>query len=74
MSYYTEPDSHIRGKVKVVLDFSTYANKKELQNATGVDRTDLAAQKDFIASKVEVDKLDINKLGNVRTSLSNWKI
>ena len=28
MSYCPEPDSHIRDKVKVVLDLSNYANKK----------------------------------------------
>ena len=28
MSYYPEPDSHIRHKVKVVLDLSNYATKK----------------------------------------------
>ena len=28
MSYYPEPYSHIRGKVKVVLDLSNYATKK----------------------------------------------
>ena len=28
MSYYPEPDSHIREKVKVVLDLSSYATKK----------------------------------------------
>ena len=28
MSYYPEPDSHIRDKVKVALDFSNYATKK----------------------------------------------
>ena len=28
MSYCPEPDSHIRHKVKVVLDLSNYANKK----------------------------------------------
>ena len=28
MSYYPEPDIHIRNKVKVVLDFSNYATKK----------------------------------------------
>ena len=28
MSYYSEPDSHIRDKVKVVLDFSNYVTKK----------------------------------------------
>ena len=29
MNYYPEPDSHIRGKVKVVLDLLNYATKKE---------------------------------------------
>ena len=28
MSYYPEPDNHIRDKVKVVLDLSNYATKK----------------------------------------------
>ena len=30
MIYYPEPDSHIRDKVRVVLDFSNYTTKKEL--------------------------------------------
>ena len=28
MSYYPEPDGHIRDRVKVVLDFSNYAKEK----------------------------------------------
>ena len=44
MRYYPEPDSHIRDKVKVVLDLSNYAIKKELDQATGVDTSDLAAK------------------------------
>ena len=28
MSYYPEPHSHVRDKVKIVLDFSDYATKK----------------------------------------------
>ena len=36
MSYYPEPDSHIRDKVKLVLNLSNYAIKKELKHATGV--------------------------------------
>ena len=73
MSYYPELDNHIGDKVKVVLDLSNYATKKELDHATGVDTSDLAAKKDFIALKVEVDKLDINKLTNAPTSLNNLK-
>ena len=45
MSYYPEPDSHIRDKVKVVLDLSSYATKKELDHSTGVDTSDLTAKK-----------------------------
>ena len=37
MSYFPEPDSHIRDKVKVVLDLSNYASKKELDHAIFVD-------------------------------------
>ena len=60
MSYYQETDSHIRDKVKVVLDLSNYATKNKLDHVTGVDTSDLAAKKDFISWKAEVDKLDIN--------------
>ena len=73
MSYYPESDRHIRDKVKVVLDLSNYAIKKELDYAARIDTSDLAAKKDFIALKAEVDKLDINKLINVSTSLNNFK-
>ena len=38
-----------------------------------MDTSDLAAKKDFIALKAEVDKLDISKLVNVLTSLNNLK-
>ena len=34
MSYYPEPDSHIRDKVKLLLDFSGYATKKEFEHDT----------------------------------------
>ena len=52
---------------------ANYATKKKLDHATVVDTSDLAAKSDFIASKAEVDKLDVNKLDNVLTSLNNFK-
>ena len=73
MSYYPEPDSHIRDKVKVVLELSNYATRKELDHATRVDTSDSAAKKDFIALKAEVYKLDINRLGNIQTCFNNLK-
>ena len=47
MSYYPEPESYIRDKVRVVLNLSNYAIKNELDHATGVDTHDLSAKKDF---------------------------
>ena len=44
MSYY--PDSHKRDKVKV-LELSNYATIKELEHATGIGTSDLAAKKTF---------------------------
>ena len=73
MSYYPEPDSYIRVKVKVVLDLSNYATKKELEHATGIGTSDLAAQKNFIALNSEVDTLGITRLTNIPTSLNNLK-
>ena len=73
MAYYPEPDSHFRDKVKLVLGLSNYGTKKELDHATCVDTSDLAAKKDFIALKDEFDKLYINKLVNVPTCLNNLK-
>ena len=70
MSFYPEPDSHIRDKLTVVLDLFNYATNKELKHATGVDISDLTVKKDFIDSKAESDKLDIDKLVNVRTTLN----
>ena len=70
MSYYLELHSQVRDKVKVV---SNYPTKKELEHATGVDTSDSAAKKDFIALKAEVDKLGINKLVNAPTSLNDLK-
>ena len=73
MSYYPEPDSRIRDKVKLVLDLSNYASEKELERTTDIDTFDVVAKKDFIALEAEVDKLDMNKLTNVSTSLNNLK-
>ena len=71
MSYYSEPDSHVRDKVEVLLDLSKYAIKKELEHDIGVDTSDLVAKKDFVTFESEVGKLGINKLIKVPTNLIN---
>ena len=44
MNHYSEPGSYSRHKVKVVLDFSNYATRKESDHVRGVDTSDLAAK------------------------------
>ena len=39
---------------------SNYATKKELENAAGNATSDLAAKKNFVPLKAQVDKLHIN--------------
>ena len=70
---YPKPDSHISEKVKVVLYLSDYATKKQLKDGTLVDISNLAAKRDFIALKVDTDKLDINEFVNVSTCLNTLK-
>ena len=50
---------------------SNYATKKELNHATGVGTSNLAAKINFIALKTEIGKLDINKFVKVPTDLNN---
>ena len=64
--YFSEPKSS-GANVKVELDLSNYATKTDLKNATGVDTSS------FANLKSNADKLDIDKLKNVPTNLSNLK-
>ena len=62
MSLYPEQDSHIRDKMKVVLDLSNYETKKELEHAAGIDTSNVAAKNEYLALKAEIDKRDVKKL------------
>ena len=54
ISYYPERGSHIRDKYKVVLDLSSYATKKGLDHATGINTSDLAAKKNLLLRKLNL--------------------
>ena len=47
MSYYPERESHIRDKMKLEIDLSNYATKKELEHATDNDISNLAVKNRF---------------------------
>ena len=67
--YFPEPKS-LGGRVKVVLDLSYYATKKDLKNATGIDISFFAKKVDITNLKFDVDKLDTDKLLPVPVDLS----
>ena len=49
---------------------SNYATKADFKNATGIDRSKLAAKSDLVSLKAEIDKLDSDKLIPVPADLS----
>ena len=52
---------------------SNYATITDLRSATGIDTSDFAKKTNLANLKSDVDKLNIGKSKNVRSSLSNWK-
>ena len=58
-------------KKKVELDFSSYATKLYLKNATGVDTSKFARNSDLASLKPDVGELDIDKLKNVSSGLES---
>ena len=57
---------------KLILYLSNYAlkeNKKALKYAKGVDISNWTAKSDFIALKIEVEKLGISKMVNYKQVL-----
>ena len=58
----------------VELYLSNYATKANLKNATRVDTSKIAKKVDLASLKFNVDKLEIDKLKNVPTNVSNLKI
>ena len=54
------------------LDLSIDARKADSKTATDLDRSKFAQKVDLTDSKSNVDKLNIDKLRNVPTTLSNF--
>ena len=69
--YFSRPKSS-GGRVKVELDLSNNATEEDFRNATGVDISDFDAS-DLPNLKPHIDKLDIDKLKIVPSTLSYLK-
>ena len=68
-SYFPEPYTHSKKKIKVELDLSSYARKSDLKNATGIDTLKVVKEVDLASLKSDADKLDINKVKIVLADL-----
>ena len=71
MSEYLPKPKSLGANVKAELDLSNYATKADLKNATGVNTSKFVKQVDLASLKLEVDKLDIDKLEKVPTGLNS---
>ena len=70
--FFPEP-KYSRGIVKVELDLANYATKADLKNSADVDMSKFAKNVDLASLKSDLDNLDIDKLKNVPSNLSNLK-
>ena len=67
--YFPTPLSDYKN-IKVNIDLSNYATKKDINDITHVDTSNFALKTNLSSLKTEVDKLDIDKLATVPVDLS----
>ena len=70
MSTYYPPYRSSSNNVKLELDLTNYATKRDLKNITHVDVSSFASKTNLTALKTEVDKIDVDKLETVPDDLA----
>ena len=70
MSQYFPPYNNSGENIKVELDLSNYATKKDIKDITHVDTSSYALKTNLAALKTEVDKIDTDKLKTVPDDLA----
>ena len=68
--YFPKPYEPFGGDINVTVDLSNYATKDDIKNITHVDTLSFALKTNLANLKIEVDKLDIDKLATVPVDLS----
>ena len=69
-SQYYPPYKSSSNNIKVELDLSNYASKKDINDITHVDVSGFASKTNLAALKTEVDKIDVDKLKTVPVDLA----
>ena len=70
MSKYFSPYKHSSENIKIKLDLSNYATKKDIKDITHIDASGFASKTNLAALKTEVDKIDTDKLKTVPDDLA----
>ena len=70
MSKYFPPYKNSSEKIKVELDLSNYATKKDIRDITHIDASVFASKTNLAALKTEVGKIDTDKLKTVPNDLA----
>ena len=70
MSEYFPPYNNSSENIKVELDLSNYATKKDINDITHVHLSGFASKTNLAALKTEVDKIDTDKLKTVPADLA----
>ena len=69
-SQYYPPYKSSSNNIKVELDLSNYATKKDINDITHVDVSGFASKTNLAALKTEVDKIDADKLKTAPNNLA----
>ena len=67
---YYPPYKSSSNNIKIELDLSNYAMKKDINDITHVDVSDFVSKTNLAALKTEVDKIDVDKLKTVPVDLA----
>ena len=68
--YFPKSYELLGGDINVRVDLSNYATKTDIKNISHVDTSSFASKSNLTGLKIEVDKLDVDKLVPVPVDLS----
>ena len=71
--YFPKPYEPFGEDINVKVDLSNYATKTDLKNVTHADTSSFALKTNSANLKIEVDKLDIDKLAPALVDLSKLR-
>ena len=68
--YFPKPYERFGGDINVKVDLSNYATQTDTKNISHIDTSSFALKSNLAGLKIEVDKLDIDKVVPVPVNLS----